>query len=318
VVGDDLTLYFAAMTIIEHSIDHEITPMNESDWLTTTAAPAMLRYLRGESKTYGCVWEDQDWRPERIEYPDWKISTRKRSLFAVACCRRIAGVLGDDRFDALASLYPDGHHGIVEFLTAQGKNPSPAAAIREAIDIAENLADAEAIAQAIAENVWLTKFAETVNRLCRPLRYPSLIEARLKSLWWEVNAIRTSLGFHDDDIMTGAMTCVENATVYLAKATGVKSSALDFDGRKFGLADAVRDIAGNPFRPPRFDAGWTTPAVIELAGAINRTRDFSLLPALSELLEASGCGDDEVLVHCLYAVPHGRGCWVIDGILNKR
>ena len=82
-----------------------------------------------------------------------------------------------------------------------------------------------------------------------------------------------------------------------------------------GAADVIRDIAGNPFRTPRFDPAW--PArhggiVLTMATAIYDNRTFADLPILADALEDVGCDSEEILAHCRSGGEHYRGCWVLD------
>jgi hypothetical protein len=78
----------------------------------------------------------------------------------------------------------------------------------------------------------------------------------------------------------------------------------------------VREIFGNPFRPPRFDPAWRTPDVMGLARTIYDEKAFDRLPILSDALLDAGCNEDRILAHCREAGPHARGCWVVDRVLG--
>jgi hypothetical protein len=83
------------------------------------------------------------------------------------------------------------------------------------------------------------------------------------------------------------------------------------------LANVVRDIVGDPFRPVALDPAWRTEAVVGLAAGIYADRAFDRLPDLADALEAAGCADAAVLTHCRGPGPHVRGCWVVDLLLGK-
>src|SRR5262249_61550371 len=99
-------------------------------------------------------------------------------------------------------------------------------------------------------------------------------------------------------------------------AGGVMRAALR---RHAGL---LRDLFGNPFRPPpAAGPGWATAdrAVVALmAQAIYDEHPFGGLPVLADALEEAGCGDAAVLGHCRGGGEHARGCWVLDLLLGKR
>jgi hypothetical protein len=92
-----------------------------------------------------------------------------------------------------------------------------------------------------------------------------------------------------------------------------------------------REVVGNPFRPcpwrwdknTLFGSGhhWTIVSLAQAAydardpanGHISRTR----LGVLSDALEESGYGNDELLQHLRSPGPHVRGCWALDLVLQK-
>ncbi len=106
-------------------------------------------------------------------------------------------------------------------------------------------------------------------------------------------------------------------------------------GREAALRDAqaaearahcalIRDIVGNPFRPPTFDPAWRTRTAAGLAQAAHDERlmpsrelDPARLAVLSDALEEAGCTDTDILGHLRSPGPHVRGCWVVDLILDK-
>jgi hypothetical protein len=82
-------------------------------------------------------------------------------------------------------------------------------------------------------------------------------------------------------------------------------------------AGLLRDIFGNPFRPPTFDPSWRTSTAVGLARSIYAARAFDRLPILADALEEAGCDNPDVLSHCRGDGPHVRGCWVVDLVLGK-
>jgi hypothetical protein len=83
------------------------------------------------------------------------------------------------------------------------------------------------------------------------------------------------------------------------------------------LSALLRDVIGNPFRPVWVDQSWLTPAVVRLAQSMYDDRAFDRLPILADALEGAGCTNAEVLGHCRQPGTHARGCWVIDGLLQR-
>jgi hypothetical protein len=83
------------------------------------------------------------------------------------------------------------------------------------------------------------------------------------------------------------------------------------------LAALLRDVVGNPFRPVSVDQAWLTSAVVSLAQNIYDDRAFERLPTLADALGEAGCTNAEVLGHCRQPGTHARGCWVVDGLLER-
>jgi hypothetical protein len=84
------------------------------------------------------------------------------------------------------------------------------------------------------------------------------------------------------------------------------------------IADLIRDVFGNPFRPVEFAPDWRTDTAVSLARQMYESREFSAMPILADALQDAGCDSDDVLTHCRDAKqPHVRGCWVVDSLLEK-
>jgi hypothetical protein len=84
------------------------------------------------------------------------------------------------------------------------------------------------------------------------------------------------------------------------------------------LVTIIRDIFGNPFRPVSFSPEWRTSTAVALARQMYDSRDFSAMPILADALQDAGCDNADVLAHCRGPVPHVRGCWVVDLMLDKK
>jgi transposase len=90
------------------------------------------------------------------------------------------------------------------------------------------------------------------------------------------------------------------------------------------LAQILREVVGNPFTPPRFEAAWRTSTVVQLAQQIFTERAFETLPILADALLDADCDEEAILRHCrgteLHArepVVHQRGCWVLALVLRQ-
>jgi hypothetical protein len=84
------------------------------------------------------------------------------------------------------------------------------------------------------------------------------------------------------------------------------------------IADLVRDIFGNPFRPVTFSPAWRTDTAVALARQMYESRDFGAMPILADALQDAGCDSEDILNHCRdTSLTHVRGCWVTDLVLGK-
>jgi hypothetical protein len=99
-------------------------------------------------------------------------------------------------------------------------------------------------------------------------------------------------------------------------------AARDWAGTMIGRSRRLlRDIFGNPFRPPppvsQTVLAWNDGTVRRIAEGIYEERAFDRLPILADALLDAGCDDEELLAHCRGEGPHVRGCWAVDLILGK-
>jgi hypothetical protein len=79
----------------------------------------------------------------------------------------------------------------------------------------------------------------------------------------------------------------------------------------------LRDLIGDPFRPPAWDLSWNTESVVGLARGMDVSRNFVPMPVLADALEDAGCAAEGVLAHCRGPGPHVRGCFVLDALLGN-
>jgi hypothetical protein len=91
------------------------------------------------------------------------------------------------------------------------------------------------------------------------------------------------------------------------------------EGRFF--CDLLRDLVGNPFRPPPALCpdwlAWQGGTVAALARAIYEERSFDQFPVLADALEDAGCDNENIVTHCRGQGPHARGCWLVDLLVGK-
>jgi hypothetical protein len=90
-------------------------------------------------------------------------------------------------------------------------------------------------------------------------------------------------------------------------------------GEQLAQCLVLRDIFGNPFRPPPAVApAWLTPLVVGFAQRAYDERDFTALPIVAGALEDAGCDDTLLLGHLRGPGPHCRGCWALDALLARK
>jgi hypothetical protein len=89
-------------------------------------------------------------------------------------------------------------------------------------------------------------------------------------------------------------------------------------------AGLIRDVLGNPFRPPTNPpAACLVPSLSIAQAAYDEralpagTLDPVRLQILADALEDAGCTDANLLGHLRGPGPHVRGCWALDLILGK-
>jgi hypothetical protein len=89
---------------------------------------------------------------------------------------------------------------------------------------------------------------------------------------------------------------------------------------QYPQAALVREVFGNPFRPPSIlDSSWLSwqgGTVLRIAQVVYNDR-LDDLPILGDALQEAGCTDEEILRHCRQPEEHVRGCWVLDLLLGK-
>jgi hypothetical protein len=86
------------------------------------------------------------------------------------------------------------------------------------------------------------------------------------------------------------------------------------------VADLIREVFANPFRPPVIEPGWLAcnhGAVKHIAEQIAASGNFTDLPILADALEDAGCRDEELLRHCREERTHLPGCWALDAVLGR-
>jgi hypothetical protein len=207
---------------------------------------------------------------------------RKLRLYACACCRGVWHLLADER-------------------------------ARHAVEVAERHADAAAT----ADELWAAqqaggKAADAVAGRPVPPEFHGAIAAVAAATRWITRK-------------WGAATAAKEAALARQKAAGRgradawTAAQVQREERRW-LADLLRDLFGNPFRPasiPESVRAWNGGTVVKLARAIYDGRRFSEMPVLADALEEAGSTDVDVLAHCRGGGEHVLGCWVVDALLDR-
>jgi len=80
------------------------------------------------------------------------------------------------------------------------------------------------------------------------------------------------------------------------------------------IADAIRELFGNPFRPVVLPGGWQrfhNGLIVRLAQQAHAERRIDTLQVLADALEDAGCADAYLLDH-LRSATHLPGCWAVE------
>ena len=80
--------------------------------------------------------------------------------------------------------------------------------------------------------------------------------------------------------------------------TGSQWDKSILESHRRAIADRVRDIFGNPFRPVTFGPAWRRPGVVALARTIYEEQIFNRMSELADAVEEAGCHDTAILAHC--------------------
>jgi hypothetical protein len=233
----------------------------------------------------------------------WGTATRKGKtlnleclrLFACACCRRLADLLGEEDRQALAMIEDYAR-------TGQGD----LRAIRR-IHARERIAeDPPSAGEATRLITWARRLASS-------------------AVWEAAKTKPTSSTTAHKSTATAAGSLAHArhllATVGDPPPLGGISWYRVADDELAVQAHLLRDVVGNPFRPATLDPAWLATndgAIARLAQAIDAERAHDRLPILGDALEEAGCADPEILGHCRSPGPHVLGCWVVELALDRR
>ena len=279
--------------------------MTENQWLTGTAPGKMFPCLQGTT------------------------GGRKFRLHACACCRRLWHRLPDGpsrRVVEVAERYADGAATAAEW----GAAADQARATLERVDADIRNRPRRGSPWTVAD--WWAALA--VRQLFRPSPYGSYGVAW--AVGFDTAAAAVTAGWTWDDpawqqALHGAW---ERAffspppfdQVQAASEVGRHVGPDVFprplwDAEQAAHAGLLRDLFGNPFRPPAaVDPAWLRwngGTVPRLARSAYEERAFDRLPILADALEEAGCADPAILGHLRGPGPHARGCWAVDALLGR-
>jgi hypothetical protein len=146
-------------------------------------------------------------------------------------------------------------------------------------------------------------------------------EAELDEIW---DGVKQSARHPSDDTPIAQMLAADLVYDTGDVETTIRRLSTEYDFSEWGpasvraalVADILRDIVGNPFRPVVADPSWLTSTALALARGIHAERAFDRLPILADALQDAGCEEQQVLAHCRGRGPHIRGCWLVDMVLG--
>jgi hypothetical protein len=241
-----------------------------------------------------------------------KTTDRKLRLFALACGRRVWGIL-DERSRKVVEVgerYADGlaHKTALEAALERARQ------FRKAIPSFEEPGYLHFLGSVDNIGYWRCRrpVEEAASELVLGLG-PALEAETVASKAVEVASRAARADAWETGFVTG-----EKVAVNLKARDARGDTAYESTRRRETQEQAVllRDIFGNPFRPVMPDRSWLTPRSIDLARSMYDHRRFQDMSDLADALDDAGCTVREILDHCRGPGPHVRGCWVVDRVLG--
>jgi hypothetical protein len=243
--------------------------MNRSEWLTSQVTMRMLLFLRRECNK-------EQW------------TSRKKRLFAAACCRRFLHQLKDTEIHKAVEASERFADGLFTW---------------------EELCNASRVACEAAMNSFRSRFVDHQDTSIVP---HSEFQRRIQLRGLAGVAVNTA---------SFEASC---ATVPLDILDHVENPQAEMAAQ----CDLLRCMVGDPFHPLSAIAPsclrWNDRTVVRLAEAAYEKRilpagtlDSGRLAVLSDALEESGCDQADLLQHLRSPGPHTRGCHALDVVLGR-
>jgi hypothetical protein len=237
--------------------------VTEEQWASSQDPAAMLEFLRASGKP----------------------SDRRARLFAVACCRRIWSLLGDERSRRAVEVAEDFAEGNVTRRELTDARQPALHALRMAqlhsvADLEVNATGAAARAALFSPLIPPIDVAWHTQRFC---------EVAAAGSGEHMEACR-----RERAVQAILLRCVTGSP--FRTSLTIHPAWLTWNG---ALVPRLAEAAYNERQLP--------------AG----TLDVARLAVLADALEESGCDDAGLLEHLRSAGPHWRGCWALDALLGK-
>jgi hypothetical protein len=184
---------------------------------------------------------------------------------------------------------------------------------RQAVEVAERFADGAANKQEL--------------HAARGLAWDAVLELHGGARVAEYTSQAAGWATHPADVWSYWRDAAQATALAVERVAG--ELGLEWDQVMAEQSELLRDILGNPFRPPR-----PLPAsLLDRAGGLGRPlaqaaydhRDLpsghlaaDRLAVLGDGLQDAGCEDAELLGHLRGGGVHVRGCWGVDVVLGRQ
>jgi hypothetical protein len=219
------------------------------------------------------VWQSCTRLWEMLPLVEKRLSDRKRRLFAVACCKRLAHLFLDERS-------------------------------RKALEVAERYADGLASEEELLLAEDAAVDAHIAARESRFAADSPLPWSRRSELLTQAALLAVSPGIYyaGDTADSLRLALAAGGAALQEQAEEVLQCRLLRD-----IAGPLRPVRLDPLWP-----AWNDQAALRMAEWIDEKGAFEDLPYLADALEEAGCSEPLILDHCRHEGEHVHGCWVVD------